>query len=142
MRSKGSQSYGPLHGFFDNPLRSPQFGQVLDTNCDFNDSKYQLFSISFSERCPTPMESPEPTTSTTTEETFNEENDISNKARADRSYDSKTESSAESWSPRTVVYTLPPEPGSQTSSAHTLSDSKLTKIIFNSLMTLLFAKYA
>ncbi|CAG2121231.1 unnamed protein product, partial [Medioppia subpectinata] len=75
-------------------------------------------------RCPNPMSTSGPLSTTTTEEPFDDQNDLGNRARADRSFDEleaseaseETESSVafetttHTWNPRTVVYTLPPEP--------------------------------
>ena len=58
------------------------------------------------ERCPDPMSSSPPmsTTTTATEEPFDDQNDVSNRARADRSFDASEATTTESWTPQTVIY--------------------------------------
>jgi len=94
------------------------------------------------ERCPDPMSSSPPmsTTTTATEEPFDDQNDVSNRARADRSFDASEATTTESWTPRTVIYTLPPEPGSQTSAAHPLSNLTLFIIFFIPYIVFIFSK--
>jgi hypothetical protein len=64
--------------------------------------------MSLSLRCPSPPPIPEYTSTST-----NDLNEISQRARADRSFGPQAFTT---FAPKTLVYTLPPEPGSRTSS--------------------------
>lgn len=94
-----------------------------------------IFQCSYTDRCPNPVSST--IIPTTTEEPFNDQNEVSNRERADRSFN--PEPMTTTWAPRTVIYTLPPESGSQTSGTNSLINTKLVKTLFFAIPIFIFS---